>query len=148
MKKYFSKFVNQDLVNEEIWFDFEDTPLKPHLPIGKLQEYFPIFIFLFSYVCENNILFGFSGVLYDQLKVEGTRSTGPPWNLTVHFSNFPDKDLLKFDSRESIESQFMSCVKEADQFKHGGRVMSTMQKKDHNQLWQGLVNGKLSIFNI
>ena len=90
----------------------------------------------------------FSGVLYDQLKVEGTRSTGPPWNLTVHFSNFPDKDLLKFDSRESIESQFMSCVKEADQFKHGGRVMSTMQKKDHNQLWQGLVNGKLSIFRI
>ena len=41
VKKYFSKFVNQDLVNEEIWFDFEDTPLKPHLPIGKLQEYFP-----------------------------------------------------------------------------------------------------------
>merc|ERR1712150_366758 len=115
VKKYFSKFVNQDLVNEEIWFDFEDTPLKPHLPIG---------------------------VLYDQLRVEGTRSTGPPWNLTVHFSNFPDKDLLKFDSRESIESQFMSCVKEADQFKHGGRVMSTMQKKDHNQLWQGLVNDK------
>ena len=121
VKKYFSKFVNQDLVNEELWFDFQDTPLKPHLPIG---------------------------VLYDQLTVEGTRSTGPPWNLTVHFSNFPDKDLLKFDSRESIESQFMSCVKEADQFKHGGRVMSTMQKKDHNQLWQGLVNGKLSIFKI
>ena len=41
VKKYFSKFVNQDLVNEEIWFDFEDTPLKPHLPIGKLQELFP-----------------------------------------------------------------------------------------------------------
>ena len=111
------------------------------------KNIFPIFYF-FIYVCENNILFGFSGVLYDQLKVEGTRSTGPPWNLTVHFSNFPDKDLLKFDSRESIESQFMSCVKEADQFKHGGRVMSTMQKKDHNQLWQGLVNGKLSIFKI
>ena len=51
VKKYFSKFVNQDLVNEEIWFDFEDTPLKPHLPIGKLQEYFPnFFIFFFMYV--------------------------------------------------------------------------------------------------
>ena len=35
----------------------------------------------------------------------------------------------------------MSCIKEADQFKHGGRVMSTMQKKDHHQLWQGLSNG-------
>ena len=37
----------------------------------------------------------------------------------------------------------MSCVKEADQIKHGGRVISAMQKKDHNQLWQGLQNGKL-----
>merc|ERR1712001_242263 len=50
VKKYFSKFVNQDLVNEEIWFDFEDTPLKPHLPIGKLQEYFPNFFIFFLYV--------------------------------------------------------------------------------------------------
>ena len=37
----------------------------------------------------------------------------------------------------------MSCIKEADQIKHGGRVISAMQKKDHNQLWQGLQNGKL-----
>ena len=36
----------------------------------------------------------------------------------------------------------MSCIKEADQIKHGGRVVSSMQKKDHNQLWQGLQNGK------
>ena len=36
----------------------------------------------------------------------------------------------------------MSCIKEADQIKHGGRVISAMQKKDHNQLWQGLQNGK------
>ena len=36
----------------------------------------------------------------------------------------------------------MSCIKEADQIKHGGRVVSSMQKKDHNQLWQGLQNGE------
>jgi autophagy-related protein 5 len=36
----------------------------------------------------------------------------------------------------------MSCVKEADQIKHGGRVISSMQKKDHNQLWQGVQNGE------
>ena len=35
----------------------------------------------------------------------------------------------------------MSSVKEADQIKHGGKVISAMQKKDHNQLWQGLHNG-------
>lgn len=36
----------------------------------------------------------------------------------------------------------MSTVKEADVLKHRGQVMSTMQKKDHNQLWLGLQNGK------
>ena len=41
----------------------------------------------------------------------------------------------------------MSCVKEADQIKHGGRVISSMQKKDHNQLWQGLQNGLLIFFS-
>lgn len=35
----------------------------------------------------------------------------------------------------------MSCLKEADVLKHRGQVMSAMQKKDHNQLWLGLVNG-------
>ena len=40
----------------------------------------------------------------------------------------------------------MSCIKEADQIKHGGRVISSMQKKDHNQLWQGLQNDKFDQF--
>merc|ERR1711974_18090 len=29
---------------------------------------------------------------------------------------------------------------------HGGRVVSTLQKKDHNQLWQGLQNDKFDQF--
>lgn len=36
----------------------------------------------------------------------------------------------------------MSCLKEADVLKHRGQVVSAMQKKDHNQLWLGLVNGE------
>ncbi len=35
----------------------------------------------------------------------------------------------------------MSSVKESNQLKHGGKVISAMQKKDHTQLWQGLHNG-------
>ena len=68
---------------------------------------------------------------------------GPPWKLTVHFGDFPEESILKCFTRDTVESQFMSCVKEADQFKHGGRIMSTMQKKEHNQLWLGLANGEL-----
>jgi len=51
-----------------------------------------------------------------------------------------------FIYRETVEAHFMSCVKEADQIKHGGRVISAMQKKDHNQLWQGLQNDKFDQF--
>lgn len=48
--------------------------------------------------------------------------------------------------REIVESHFMSCLKEADVLKHRGQVVSTMQKKDHNQLWLGLVNDKFDQF--
>ena len=74
------------------------------------------------------------------------KALGLPWKLTVHFGNFPESEILKCLTRDSIESVFMSCVKEADQFKHGGKVMSTMQKKDHNQLWLGLANDKFDQF--
>lgn len=43
--------------------------------------------------------------------------------------------------RDVVEAHFMSTIKEADVLKHRGQVMSTMQKKDHNQLWLGLQNG-------
>lgn len=45
-----------------------------------------------------------------------------------------------------VEAHFMSCLKEADVLKHRGQVVSTMQKKDHNQLWLGLVNDKFDQF--
>ena len=64
----------------------------------------------------------------------------------MHFGDFPEEAILKCLSRDTIESQFMSCVKEADQFKHGGKIMSTMQKKEHNQLWLGLANGEQSFY--
>ena len=92
------------------------------------------------YVCR----FSINLKVFLSFQVEGTNleSLGPPWKLTVHFGDFPEEAILKCLSRDTIESQFMSCVKEADQFKHGGKIMSTMQKKEHNQLWLGLANGE------
>lgn len=77
------------------------------------------------------------GVLYDL-------SSGDiklPWDITVHFSKFPEKEILHCQSREIVESYFLSCIKEADVLKHRSQVVSNMQKKDHNQLWLGLQNG-------
>lgn len=35
----------------------------------------------------------------------------------------------------------MSVLKESDVLKHRGEVVNNMLKKDHKQLWLGLVNG-------
>lgn len=48
--------------------------------------------------------------------------------------------------RETVEAHFMSCLKEADFLKHRGTVMQNMQKKDHVQLWLGLMNDKFDQF--
>ena len=36
----------------------------------------------------------------------------------------------------------MAQLKEADALKHKGQIISQMQKKDHKQLYLGLINGK------
>ena len=36
-------------------------------------------------------------------------------------------------------------MKEADALKHCGLVINAMQKKDHKQLWTGLLNGLLEL---
>lgn len=51
-----------------------------------------------------------------------------------------------FNFREVVEAYFLSCIKEADVLKHRGQVVSSMQKKDHNQLWSGLLNDKFDQF--
>lgn len=51
-----------------------------------------------------------------------------------------------FFYRDLLESFYMSCLKEADVLKHRGQVISVMQKKDHNQLWTGLLNDKFDQF--
>jgi autophagy-related protein 5 len=75
----------------------------------------------------------------------GSEST-LPWNITVHFSNFPEEELVRCSSRSAIESIFISTIKEAGILKHRGAVMDSLQKKDHNQLWLGLQNDKFDQF--
>lgn len=69
-----------------------------------------------------------------------------PWNVTVHFNDFPEGDLVRCNSRTGMESYFLATVKEADVLKHRGDIMSNLQKRDHNQLWTGLINHKFDQF--
>lgn len=60
------------------------------------------------------------------------------------FQNFPETELLECTSKDAVEAHFMSCVKEADSLKHRSQVINAMQKRDHKQLWSGLLHGMLS----
>jgi len=82
------------------------------------------------------------GVLYDFAVTDGTL----PWQITVHFDKFPVNKLMKFPTKDVIESHLMSCLKEADALKHRTHLMSLMQERDHNQLWLGLLHDKFDQF--
>ncbi|KAG8236572.1 hypothetical protein J437_LFUL015758 [Ladona fulva] len=82
------------------------------------------------------------GLLFD---LQGSDAS-LPWNVTVHFDKFPEREILHCPCREVVESHFMSTLKEADALKHRGQVASSMQKKEHNQLWLGLQHDKFDQF--
>ncbi|XP_065345018.1 autophagy protein 5 [Cloeon dipterum] len=116
VKRHFIKHAHPEKQEAEMWLDYNGTPLKWQYPIG---------------------------VLFDSLL--GADAT-LPWNITVRFDRFPEKELLKCPSRDVVESHFMSCIKEADVLKHRTHVATAMQKKEHYQLWQGLQNDKFDQF--
>jgi autophagy-related protein 5 len=52
------------------------------------------------------------GVLFDMLN-EGL-SPPIPWQVTVHFSSFPEDRLMRLSGLEAVKGQFMSALKEAN----------------------------------
>uniref|UniRef100_A0A914X3Q0 Autophagy protein 5 n=1 Tax=Plectus sambesii TaxID=2011161 RepID=A0A914X3Q0_9BILA len=82
------------------------------------------------------------GVLFDLHKTDDVL----PWQITVHLKKFPEDDIIRCAGRDALESMFMQSLKEADQLKHRGEIVNTMQKRDHKQLWNGLVNDRFDQF--
>ena len=118
VRKHFSGHLSSSATTD-MWFSFHGTPLRWHHPIG---------------------------LLYDVWANNNPDSNMLPWRLTVHFSQFPTDTLLPCQTRDQVETVFMSSLKEADQLKHSGKIVSQMQKKDHNQLWLGLTSDKFDQF--
>jgi len=127
IQKYYSTYFRENL-NEttnninlaNLWLEYESIPLKWHYPIG---------------------------VLYD-LYTSSVSSTSShlPWQITVHLSKFPEGEIIRFPDKESIEAHYMSTLKEADALKHKGQIIGDMQKRDHKQLWNSLVQDKYDAF--
>ncbi|KAI5297326.1 autophagy protein 5, partial [Ascosphaera atra] len=68
------------------------------------------------------------------------RSNQLPWKLTVHFNDFPEKELVKLDNAGKVlVDSFMNSVKEADFLRNGtAKKIMTLSKEDSSDLWQAV----------
>ena len=76
------------------------------------------------------------GVLHDLF----SSSANLPWVITLRFHNFPD-DLVKCGTIDSMRHYFIQTIKEADQLKHKGAIMSAMKSDEHAKLFNGILHG-------
>ena len=124
---YYSKYYTENFLDptnnitlNNLWLEYESIPLKWHYPIGVLYD-------LYTSTLANT-------------------STQLPWQIIVHLSKFPENELIRFPEKESIEAHYMSTLKEADALKHKGQIIGDMQKRDHKQLWNSLLQDRYEGF--
>jgi hypothetical protein len=67
-----------------------------------------------------------------------------PWRLTVHFSDWPDEDLVRLDEKGMVMNDaFINSVKEADFLRNGtAKGIMSLSKEDSSGLWKAVENGK------
>ena len=63
-----------------------------------------------------------------------------PWRLVLHFSDWPDDQLLPLDiGFKSSMDTFMNSVKEADFLRNGtGKAIKSLSKDDSTNLWKAV----------
>ncbi|KAG8182079.1 hypothetical protein JTE90_008614 [Oedothorax gibbosus] len=83
------------------------------------------------------------GLLFDFYGAEAQL----PWNVTVHFKDFPESDILHCEGgRACVQAHYMSVVKEASVLKHRTQLVQSMHPKEHKDLWQGFEKDKFDQF--
>lgn len=68
-----------------------------------------------------------------------------PWVITIHLKKFPE-NLVRFANRDEKRNCFLQAIKEADQLKNKGRVVSEMKPDEHNKLFDSLCNSEFILF--
>lgn len=133
--------ITPEVASHDAWLSFENVPLKWHYPLGLLYD-------LFSGAEPSDM--DPPGVVESDVVVEGSaRSTPIPWKLTIHYSDFPDDQLIQLDAEErAMQDTFVNAVKEADFVRNGtARTVMFLSKDDSDNLWLAVRNHNLQLFN-
>ncbi|XP_057532334.1 autophagy protein 5 [Amaranthus tricolor] len=84
-----------------------------------------------------------TGVLFDLLCAEPER----PWNLTIHFRNYPSNTLTPCKDEEAVKWSFINSLKEAAYIINGScKNIMNMSQSDQLELWRSVLNGNLESF--
>lgn len=144
------------VASSEAWLEHDGVPLKWHYPLGLLYD-------LYSGAEPASPSSSTSGEQHGSLE-EGEDCL--PWKLTVHFSNYPEAQLLKLDaSSKHLHDLYINNVKQvsahrsvsyallriftqADYLRTGtGKSVMFLSKEDSEQLWRGVQQHNFDIFN-
>lgn len=82
VRDHFVEFTSSFDKKDDIWFEFQEKPLSWHQP---------------------------AGVLFD---LKANPSQDLPWNITVHFMDFPQEKIFKFANPEDLQWNYMNTLKE------------------------------------
>ncbi|KAK1065106.1 Autophagy protein 5 [Friedmanniomyces endolithicus] len=138
--------ITPDVPAHEAWLSFEDVPLKWHYPAGLLYD-------LYSGVEPVNIdrrLEKEEASVSSHAEVEGAGGSGSiPWRLTIHYTDFPDGQLIALDVEEkTMRDTFTNAMKEADFVRNGtARTAMSLSKQDSDSLWQAVQSHDRALFN-
>lgn len=132
------------------WFSFEGVPLKWHYPVGLLYD-------LYAGVDPASKASRPETESHNPLSIkpkQGRESDSDfeneeegsslPWRLTVHFSDWPDQDLVRLDKDGLVmHDAFINSVKEADFLRNGtAKGIMSLSKEDSSGLWKAVEHGE------
>ncbi|KKK16540.1 autophagy protein, partial [Aspergillus rambellii] len=109
------------------WFSFEGVPLKWHYPIGLLYDLYA----------------GADPATKSHDLDASTAGDHLPWRLVVHFSDWPDDELVRLDAHGMVMNDaFINSVKEADFLRNGtAKGIMSLSKEDSSGLWKAVQDG-------
>ncbi|KAI4128017.1 MAG: hypothetical protein LQ347_004351 [Umbilicaria vellea] len=130
-----ASLITPDVSPSDAWFSFEGVPLKWHYPVGLLYD-------LFS--GRNPSQAAGRKPLSDDDPGEAPK----PWTLIVHFSDWPDEQLVKLDAEGKVlHDAFINSVKEADFLRNGtAKGIMSLSKDDSTRLWDAVLHHQLFAF--
>lgn len=131
-----SSLINPDVPAHEAWLSFDGVPMKWHYPLGLLYD-------LYSGIEPVNSLNGSNDATASVLQAtmeHGSRLAPIPWRLTIHYTDFPDGQLIPLDSQgRTMLDTYINGVKEADFVRNGtARTVMALSKEDSDNLWKAV----------